>query len=84
MTETESRILRWLRTYSLRWDRVLANVLNTGTVVSIDLHPTDDKCHIHAKSKRGIDYRVWVKLHHITGEPVGYGRELADASRAAS
>lgn len=84
MTGTESRILRWLRTYSLRWDRVLANALNTGKIMSIDLHPVDNKCHIHARSKRGVDYRVWVKLHHITGEPVSFGRESVDAGQATS
>ena len=74
MTPTETKVLSWLRNHAARWDRVLADVLKMGQVVSVETAPGKG-WRVHAQSKRGVGHRVVVVAHPVTGEPTRYYRE---------
>lgn len=82
MTSAETHVLQWIRTQATRHDRVLAGAINMGTVLSIESVP-EGGWRVHARSKRGVDHRLVVVQHPITGEPVRYYREGVENGRVA-
>jgi hypothetical protein len=75
MTPTESYILAWLRARAARHDRTLAYALASGNVLSIEELPEAGRWRVHVRSKRGVDHRVVVRTHPVTGDPTHYHRE---------
>jgi hypothetical protein len=66
-------LLAWLRTAAARRDRILADALNMGTVLSVD--PIPEGWRVRVKSKRGIEHSVVVVAHPVMGTPMRYYRD---------
>jgi hypothetical protein len=78
MIHTTDQLLAWLRTTTARRDRVLCNVLNTGVVEEILVAPPGWR--VALRSRRGVEYRIDVVMHPVTGEPTRYYREINNDS----
>ncbi|MEN6534524.1 MAG: hypothetical protein ABFD89_12730 [Bryobacteraceae bacterium] len=79
MTPAEAHILQWLRTQAARRDRVLADAVNMGVVLSIETVP-ESGWRVRVRSKRGVEHRLVIRQHPVTSEPTHYYREREEQS----
>ena len=74
----EQEILSWLLMRSRRQDRIVYNALNNHQCRPTVNLGTDDQGRVMpvvtVTSRSGVEYRVGVYLHPVTGEPHNFGR----------